>query len=495
MILRDYQIDAFNKARYKISVEKKKRLIIHSGTGTGKTVIGAEITRSAVGLGTRVLWLAHRKELINQGYRKLLENGIECNVVMADDSRRRPWLPVSIASVATLVNRKIKPVAGLILIDECHRAPAASYLKIMESYPEAVVLGLTATPCRSANSSGLGDMFEDMISCPSVANMMQRINPETGTPYLVPVVVYEPKRPDISKVGTGANGDYATAGLSKIYGNPVIVGSIVDHWLKYGERRRTILFAAGIEDSKGFVARLKENGVRAEHLDGTTPPELRDAILRRLESHETEVVSNVGVLTEGFDSPPTSCIILARPTKSVGLFLQMCGRALRPYPGKEDCIILDHAGCHQDHGDVDEEREWDLKAGVKRKPIPEDADMSAGMITCRECARRYRTGPRRCPSCGYERDIISRTVDEVDGELVRRVKEEPEKPKSIKQLAHEEKLKARYLELVKIALNTKKRDGTPYKPGYAAIQFHAETNWWPRKEWKDEATSGSQEEF
>src|ERR1017187_1922560 len=277
MILRGYQTKAVQETRRKVSLGRK-RIIIHSGTGTGKTVIGAEITRLAVALKNGVLWLAHRKELIDQTYRKLEENGIDSNVIMANDPRRKPWLTVSVASVPTLVNRKNKPLASLIIIDECHRAPAASYQKILESYPDAIVLGLTATPCRAVNSKGLGDMFEDMVSCPSVAEMMANINPETGMPYLVPVVVYEPNRPDVRKVATGANGDYATAGLSKVYSNPVIVGSIVDHWMKLGRNRRTILFAAGIDDSKGFVEKFKERGVRAEHLDGTTHPELRDAI-------------------------------------------------------------------------------------------------------------------------------------------------------------------------------------------------------------------------
>jgi DNA repair protein RadD len=488
MILRDYQTEAIEATRHKIVFEKKKRIIIHSGTGTGKTVIGSEITKSAVARGTGVLWLAHRKELINQGYNKLLENGIESNVIMASDPRRKPWLTVSIASVPTLVKRKIKPRADLIIVDECHRAPADSYQKILECYPDAVVLGLTATPCRANNSKGLGDMFEDMVSCPSVGDMMRRINPETGTPYLVPVTVYEPYIPKTKKIKVGASGDYETTALSQIYSNPTIVGSIVDNWLKYGAGRRTILFAAGIEDSKGFVGKFKEKGVRAEHLDGTTDPELRDAILRRLETHETEIVSNVGVLTEGFDSPPTSCIILARPTKSVGLFLQMCGRALRPYKGKSDCLILDHAGCHFEHGDVDEDREWDLNAGVKRKVIADDADTSPGIVTCRRCARRFRYGPKKCPSCGHENPVKSRTVRVVEGEMRKREKgDETEKRKSPAQLRNEKKLKSRYIELFKIATTTKKRDGTPYKPGYASIQFHAETNWWPRKEWKEEA--------
>lgn len=481
MILRDYQKDAVSDTRHKIVAEKKKRIIIHSGTGTGKTVIGSEITRLAIANGTRTLWLAHRKELINQGYRKLLENGIESSVIMASDSRNKPWLPVAIASVPTLVNRKVKPVAQLIIIDEAHRAPAASYLKILESYPDAVVLGLTATPCRASNDKGLGDMFETMVSCPSVGEMMQRINPETGTPYLVSVVVYEPKRPDISKVETGINGDYAVSGLSKVYSNPVIVGSIVDHWMKLGRYRRTILFAAGIEDSKGFVAKFKEKGVRAEHLDGTTHPDLRDAILKRLETHETEIVSNVGVLTEGFDSPPTSCVILARPTKSVGLFLQMCGRALRPFPGKKDCLILDHAGCHSDHGDVDEDREWDLNAGVKRRLPQEGDDTSPGIVTCRQCARRFRYGPKRCPSCGYENPVKSRTIQVVDGELVERQRAE-QKTMAIEawrtRLTEDEK-RAKFEEWRETGI---KRS---YKPAWCALTFKRIFGTWPPKAWME----------
>lgn len=411
MILRDYQLRAVDDARALIRAGRK-RIIIHSGTGTGKTVIASEITKSAVSRGHRVLFLAHRKELIDQAHGKLHAFGVDAGVLMASDPRRKPWSAVCVASVPTLVRRDIKPKANLLIIDECHRAPADSYLKILKAYPGAVVLGLTATPIRS-DSRGLGDLFETMVSCPSVAEMMQRIDPETGGPYLVSTRVFAPPGLNLNGVHV-ARGDYKSDELAKVCDKPRLIGSILENWQKHASGRQTVVFATSVEHSQHIVAEFLGAGVKAEHLDGTTPKLEREAILRRLEGGETTIVSNVGVLTEGWDSPPTSCVVLARPTKSTGLFLQMCGRALRPYPGKVDCLILDHANCHAEHGFVDDEREWSLDAGVGRAG---GSDQGISVALCKRCFATFRRGPAKCPYCGWLIEKQSREIAVESGAL------------------------------------------------------------------------------
>lgn len=411
MTLRDYQLDAIAAARAEIRAGRK-RIIIHSGTGTGKTVIASEITKSAVRHGKRVLFLAHRKELIDQAHAKLAMFGVEAGVVMASDKRRKPWAPVCVASVATLVRRAVKPAAELIIIDECHRAPADSYVKVLESYPGAVVLGLTATPIRS-DDRGLGDMFETMVSCPSVAEMMRLPDPATGRPYLVSTRVFAP--PFNTTALHVRAGEYAKEDLAKACNKPKLIGSIVEQWMKHARGRRTVAFAVGVEHSQNIVAEFVAIGVPAEHLDGNTEPNLRRDILARLESGETTVVSNVGVLTEGWDCPAVAAVVLARPTKSTGLFLQMCGRALRPFPGKSDCLILDHANCHAEHGFVDDEREWSLDS--EKRGGAKKSDPSLSVATCRNCFGTFRRGPHTCPYCGWAIEVQGRKVEVDEGQL------------------------------------------------------------------------------
>ena len=141
---------------------------------------------------------------------------------------------------------------------------------------------------------------------------------------------------------------------------PKLIGDIVTHWHRFGERRKTVAFAVNVAHSLHLCAEFVRSGVRCEHLDGETPKDERDAILARLASGETEVVTNCMVLTEGWDMPEVGCAILARPTKKMGLYRQMIGRVLRPADGKADAIILDHTGAVYRHGLAEDPVEWTL---------------------------------------------------------------------------------------------------------------------------------------
>src|SRR5262249_17097646 len=198
------------------------------------------------------------------------------------------------------------PPANLLIIDEAHHARANTYQKLIELYPDASVLGLTATPCRG-DGRGLGNIFKKMIEVPQVADLIK-------LGFLVGAKVYAPVDPDLKGVRT-QTGDYAVGQLADRMNTPALVGDIVIDWLKHGERRKTIAFAVDVQHSVHIRNDLVQAGVRAEHLDGSTSIRDREAILARLASGETEVVTNCMVLTEGFDCPDIGCIILARPTK------------------------------------------------------------------------------------------------------------------------------------------------------------------------------------
>ena len=155
-------------------------------------------------------------------------------------------------------------------------------------------------------------------------------------------------------------GDYVEGQLADRMDRPKLIGDIVTHWHKFGERRKTVAFAVNVAHSVHLRDEFIKSGVRAEHIDGSTPKPERDASLARLASGEIELVTNCMVLTEGWDMPEVGCCILARPTRKMGLYRQMIGRVLRPAPGKIDAIVLDHSGAVFRHGFVEDPVEWTL---------------------------------------------------------------------------------------------------------------------------------------
>jgi DNA repair protein RadD len=243
------------------------------------------------------------------------------------------------------------PDAALVVVDEAHHAPAQTYRQLLRAYPEALILGMTATPCRG-DGRGLGDIFEMMVETPPVAELI-----ELG--FLVGTRVYAPSRPDLTGVRV-ERGDYVERQLADRMDRPQLVGDVVTHWLRLAERRRTVVFASGVAHSVHLRDEFRAAGIWAEHIDGSTPVEQRDEILKKVDAGTVEVVCNAMVLTEGWDCPAVSCLVLARPTRHMGLYRQMVGRVLRPAPGKTDALTLDHAGAVFEHGFVEDPVLWTL---------------------------------------------------------------------------------------------------------------------------------------
>jgi DNA repair protein RadD len=406
--LRPYQLEAIHRVRA-LAAQGVKRIVIALPTGGGKTTIAARIIEESLDQGRRVLFLAHRRELITQAYRRLLDVGIteqQVGVIMAADPRRRPGAAVQVASVDTLRNRP-KPRADVIFVDECHRAMAASYVHIAAAYPDALHLGLTATPYR-ADGRGLGDAYDEIVV---VATPRQLI--EDGFLVEPRIFTMSPDQmPDLSRVKVD-RGDYAAGELDRAMNRQTLVGNIVEHWHEHAAGLRTVTFASSIAHSRHIVERFVAAGVAAEHLDGTTPSIERDAILRRLETAETLVVSNMGVLCEGWDQPSVKCAILARPTKSTGLYLQQAGRILRPW-NDHQAIILDHAGCALEHGLPQDTRRFALHA-EKRKRQGKAGEAPARV--CESCLMVVPLSVRACPNCGTEFQRVE-LLGEAEGKLV-----------------------------------------------------------------------------
>lgn len=367
-----------------------KRPLLVSPTGSGKTVIAAHIIASAIVKQSRVLFIAHRKEIIDQTSSKLNQLDIEHGIIMSGH-RPSAWSRVNVASIQTLVRRD-PPLADLIIIDEAHHASATTYQKLINAYPHATILGLTATPCRT-DGKGLGKTFNSIVH---VAQTKELI--DMG--FLVSTIAYAPSKPDLGGVHI-RRGDYDAAELEEAVDKPKLIGDIVEHWHRLASDRLTIIYATNIKHSHHITEAFINSGVTCEHLDGTTEKHLREQILERQRTGETRIVSNVGVLTEGYDCPAVSCIVLARPTKSFGLFLQMAGRGMRPSPGKENLLLLDHAGAVYEHGLIDQPIEWQLdhSNAIAKKQTYEKKTLMPW--TCDHCFKiNEPSKDKYCTGCG-----------------------------------------------------------------------------------------------
>ena len=413
--LRPYQLDVIARVEAEIAAGKRRILLV-APTGAGKNVMAAAMIDDAVQHRRRVLFLAHRRELIKQTSAKLFAVGVGHGILQAGFPPR-PCEPVQVASIATLHARAVRtrtidlPNADLVIVDEAHHIRARTYARVVEEYPDAVILGMTATPCRS-DGRGLGNAFDVLVECASVAELIKQ-------KHLVPTRVYAPSIPDLKGVRI-ERGDFVESQLAARMDLPKLIGDIVEHWHKYAERRRTVVFAVNVAHSVHLRDEFRRSGVLAEHVDGTTPIEERDGILRRVAAGEIELITNCAVLTEGWDQPEVSCLILARPTKSCGMYLQMTGRVLRPAPGKDHALILDHSGAVFQHGFAEDEITWTLSEDRKAKNREHDRrGGQRGMprlTTCPECTG-VRFEGKSCSICGWMPRPKAADFETADGNL------------------------------------------------------------------------------
>lgn len=206
-------------------------------------------------------------------------------------------------------------------------------------------------------------------------------------------------------------GDYARDELNTAMDKPKITGSAVEHYKKYANGKRAIVFAVSVEHSKHIVEEFQHAGFSAAHVDGETSTDERSLAIERFTRGDIQILSNVELFGEGFDVPVMEAAILLRPTSSLGLYLQQIGRSLRPYQGKEFAVILDHVGNCQRFGLPDQDREWSLEGRDKTK-----GDYEAPVRICPECFGAFRPLPI-CPFCGHVIPLKPRTVETVAGEL------------------------------------------------------------------------------
>lgn len=367
-------------------------------TAGGKTVVAARVIQQEVRAGRRVLIVAHRWELIRQMRDTLVDDGLNekaIGLIIAGEEPRTD-APIQVASIQTL-NRRTKPAADVVIIDEAHHATARSYTNILSWYREARWLGLTATPSR-LDGKPLGDVFEFMVAGAKPSELV-----EAG--WLRKPRVFTKKHGklvDLRKIKI-IGGDFHQGQLAKRVNRKTLNGDIVEHWRELAAERRTVVFAVTVAHAEKIAAAFRAAGIQAEVVTGKTPAGVRRDILGpggRLDRGVTRVVVTCMLITEGWDLPSVKCIVMARPTKSTALCLQMAGRALRPFVEKRGRLkgldvpplILDHAGNALVHGLPHVDRIWSLTERLK------SGGGAAPTRSCPDCGAVVTTSP--CEECG-----------------------------------------------------------------------------------------------
>jgi len=459
----------------------RKRVLLVIATGGGKTVTSSSIIKSAVSKGKRCIFLAHRKELIDQCSKTLDFLGVDHGVIKRSHPKLDLDKPVQVASIQTLIRWDHWP-ADLVVIDEAHRSMAKTYRDIVSRYEQenTAILGLTATPYR-LDGKPLGEMYNSMVEVISTQELIDQ-------GYLIEPTIFGSKLLDMSGVSVGNKGDYRRSQLGEAMASTILHGELLTNWARIcggalgsdtawykddnGYDRVsetncdacTVIFSPNVEKSIEITEQFKAAGVRAAHVDGKTKASQRRKILEQLASGELSVVSNVDILCEGWDLPRLECIIGARPTRSKNLYKQMGGRLMRPDDEKRIAFLLDHANWTRTHGFLFEPTDHSLTKAEKR---PRKGAGIAPLKECPQCNSVHFIGATLCPECGYEWpkksiEITDEELVELDGQMVNRAEVVP---RSDRQKAYD-----------KLCTQCVDRG---HKPKWAGVRYRQAYGSWP----------------
>ncbi len=382
MPLRPYQSELVERLRAAWREGYKAPCIVLP-CGGGKSCILAEIARRTTYNGRRVLFLVHRRELVEQIVGTFCRWGVDmryCDVMMVQTATRR---------------RAKLPKPALIMTDENHHSLAASYKNIYEQFPDVLRVGVTATPVR-LNGDGLGDVNDELIIGVSAKWLIEN-------KCLAPYDYYAPSLADLTGLHTKM-GEYVTAEVEKAMIKKAIFGDTIAYYRRLADGKKAVCYCASIRHSKAMAQAFCEAGIPAAHIDGETPKPERAELIAKFRSGEIRILCNVDLISEGFDVPDCECAILLRPTQSLTLYIQQSMRCMRYRDGKR-AVIIDHVGNYARFGLPDDDREWSLEKKQKKKRAVSEG-IKAQM--CPECFRTFNpenapktNGRLTCPCCGY----------------------------------------------------------------------------------------------
>ncbi|MHC2018771.1 DEAD/DEAH box helicase [Methylobacterium sp. CM6247] len=456
-----HQIDTIAALRASLK-HGKSRPMLHLPTGAGKTVLAANLVLGALQKSRRLTFVVPALSLIDQTVRTFEAEGIPCSdigVIQSRHPRTNVLAPIQVATIQTLHQKgRIQPT-DIVVIDEAHRWYDLTGEWMDDAdWTSVPFIGLSATPW----TKGLGRFYDDLISVTSTAELIEKR-------FLSPFRVFAPATPDLSSVRTVA-GDFHEGDLSKAMDQPKLVADIVETWLSRAQDRPTFVFAVDRAHALHLQAEFTQAGVHCGYIDAHTKSADREALFRQFTAGGIRVIASVGCLTTGVDLD-VRCIVLARPTKSEMLYVQIIGRGLRTAKGKDDLLILDHSDTTARIGFVDHIRHDKLDDGQQRKSSTrKDEEREEALPKlCASPACDFLKPPRMpiCPACGFK---ATRQTDIRcdDGELMELTK---------RTAVHAKADAAKRISFLGQLQAYAKCYG--HKPGYAAQKFKAKYGEWP----------------
>jgi len=451
--LREDQTEALNNLRAAVG-EGDRHIVMQAPTGYGKTVLSAELVNRARMKDKKVLFIVPAISLIDQTVEMFNGQGIsDIGVIQQNHRQTDGCMPVQVASVQTLQRREMPP-ADVVVIDEVHRWSDAygTWMQTPGVWWEKPVIGLSATPWHKV----LGTYFKRLIKASTTQELIDK-------GLLSDFKVYASSHPDLDGVRT-VQGDYEKGELSRRMSKVKLVADIIETWIEQGRGRSTLCFAVDRTHAKKLHEQFEARGVRTAYQDAFTTPNGRAEIKRGFHDGSIEVVVNIGTLTMGIDWD-VRCIILARPTKSEMLFVQIMGRGLRTAPGKDFLLVLDHTSTHSNLGFVTD-------IDVNHTELLADTDRVASVTDrirlpkeCPACGFLKAPGMSKCPMCQHV-TVAHCTIEQTPGELKEIERKKKEERASIDRRVF-------YAELLAYA------QLKGWKPGWAANVYRERFEVWP----------------
>ncbi|AYE38713.1 DEAD/DEAH box helicase [Companilactobacillus zhachilii] len=360
----------------------------------------AEIAKRATNKGNRILFVVHRKEIVDQVVRTFKQQGVDMSLA-------------KIGMVQTITRRvdKLKE-PSIIFVDEAHHVLAKSYRRILDKFPNALKLLFTATPYR-LNGEGFESVADDLILGNSIKQLIK-------DGFLAPVDYYAPVQLDVSQLKTKRNGEFDEKSIEEAF-KPKVYGNAVKTFKKLAGNKQAIAYTYNVASAERLANELNTNGIVARAVSGNTPKDKRDSIINDYRDGKIQVVTNAELFTEGLDLPNVDVVIMLRPTQSLSLFLQFAMRCMNPRKGKT-AIIIDHVGNVNRFGLPTQAHHWTLE-GNKKEKSSQSRDEIKPVTTCPKCfATFYRKGDK-CPFCWAEL-TEERVLEVVEDAKLEKVKEE-----------------------------------------------------------------------
>jgi superfamily II DNA or RNA helicase len=449
--LRPDQSDAMQMLRQAM-MGGLRHVVMQAPTGFGKTVLSAEVVNSARRKNKKVLFTVPAISLVDQTVEMFYQQGIsDVGVIQANHRQTDGCQPVQVASVQTLQKREM-PEADVVLIDEVHKWFDFYGKTMREAWLDKPVIGLSATPWRK----GLGNFFGRLLIASTTSELIDK-------GLLSDFKVFSPTHPDLEGIRTVA-GDYHEGELAERMSNVRLIADIIATWMENGRGRPTLCFAVDCAHGKHLKDQFEAAGVRVAYQDAHTKDQDRAAIKKGFHDGSIEVVVNIGTLTTGIDWD-VRCIILARPTKSEMLFVQIMGRGLRTANGKDHLLCLDHSDNHLRLGfvtDIDANHGELLNGSDATDTVTDRIRLPK---ECPSCSFLKPPGTARCPVCQFVA-VKHNKIEPTAGELKELARQQKAEKENIDRGAFLAELKA-YCE----------RKG--FKPGWASNKYREKFGVWP----------------